>query len=666
VSRPRKLATVAVAVLLVSSSAGCGFTVRRHDWSQYEGPGAEYFHQQEVDALDFSDPVEPMNRGVWAANHAFLIGIVDPLAYVYRGIVPAPVRNAVNRFATNILYPRHLLTNLLQGKLAGAWHETERFAVNTTVGIAGFFDPATKWGIPASREDFGQTFAAWGWLPSTYLVLPFFGPSTVRDGVGLIPDTLTNPATYFFPTSSILTFNELSDFVARYKRLSRTAYDPYVLAQLLWILNRETQAADYAVKSATGPAAETLRVIFLSYRDPKFLSRMKTASVPIASTGRSLPYSYWMQDGPAPVLYIVPGLGTHRQGSSTLGLAEMAYSRGFSVVTISNAMNWEFIENASSVGVPGHAPVDAHDVHIALDAIDRDLGARFPGRATSRALMGYSLGAFHAFFIAAAEQNAQSSLIRFDRYIALDVPVRLLRGMEELDHLYNAPLELPVEERKPFIENTIRKALTLGSGELEPAMELPFSQQEAEFLIGLSFRLTLQQVIDASRAGYDAGVLESERTDCRRAAAYEETFDYSYMEYFYAFVLPYYLRNHAGMDDPQDLIAANDLRSIETAVHRNGKIRVFANRNDFLLGPEDIAWLTGTLGADRVRLFPTGGHLGNLHQPDVQREIMDSLSDLLPPQKRAQVEQEVSTRRPWQRSITAKRATPDAADVLMP
>ncbi len=574
-------------------------------------------------------------------NHGLLVGVVDPLSRGYRLLMPRPVRDGIKRFGTNLLYPRRLATNVLQGKFKEAGTETQRFGINTTVGVLGFLDPATEWGIEAADEDFGQTFAAWGWKPSTYLMLPVFGPSSVRDGLGLIPDTALNPATYFFPASPVLNFNQLSDFVPTYRQLTRTTYDPYTLAQVLWTLARDKDLADYDHEPGQGPAVETLQAVFLTSQDPEFPVKMGQRAVAISAERRKLPYSYRMQPQPAPLLFIVPGLGVHRAGDNSLGLAEMAYREGFSVVTISSSMNWEFMERASSAAVPGHAPVDAHDVHVALDAIYRDLTAEYPRQITARALLGYSLGAFHTFYIAAAEQDPDNELIDFDRYVTLDAPVRLLAGMQELDAFYNAPLAFPPEEREEWMKTTLRKVIDLSQdqlkpdvelpssmGKLAPVKEIPLSQVEAEFLIGVSFRLTLLSVIYNSQARHDLGVLQTQRSWFRRSVAYEEIFDYSYMEYFYAFVLPYYLERDPRTTSPDQLLALNDLRSIGAALGQNGKIRHFANRNDFLVEKEDMEWLTDTLGKENVHFFPTGGHLGGLYKPEVQHEIMQALSDL--------------------------------------
>lgn len=630
-AHPVRPVAAAMSALLVLAllCAACAVPVQRRDWSHYEGPGAAYFHAEEPDVFDLTDPIEPWNRGAWRLNHALMVGVVQPLAWVYRLIVPSPVRNAVDRAATNLAWPRRLVTNLLQAKFAGAGRETSRFVINTTVGLLGLFDPAKAWGIRPSPEDFGQTFARWGWQPSNYVVLPFFGPSTFRDTVGAVPDALLDPATYFFPLGPGLQFNGLSDGVVDYLHLARTSYDPYWLAHMLTTVRRDEVIVDYEYDPERGAAVETLQSVFLAVSDPKFPGRGRTREVEIASTGRTLPYTVWMQKDPAPILYLVPGLGAHRLGGSSLALAEMAWNAGFSVVTISSAMNWEFMERASTAAVPGNAPVDARDVHAALDAIHRDLEERHPHPARARVLMGYSLGAFHTFFIAAANEDPEEPLVDFDRYLTLDAPVRLMHGVEELDAFYDVPLELPAQERARWVSDLLRKVIDL-SGELEPDQELPLTEREAEFLVGLAFRVTLLTVLDSSQRREDLGVLLTERTGWRRASAYEEMLDYSFMEYIYAFVVPWYAQQRD--EDPEAtaraLIAQNDLRSIGPALRSSGRIRHFANANDFLLADGDIEWLTEVLGPENVRFFPSGGHLGGLYKPEVQQAVMDAVRDL--------------------------------------
>jgi hypothetical protein len=330
----------------------------------------------------------------------------------------------------------------------------------------------------------------------------------------------------------------------------------------------------------------------------------------------------------------------------------MAWQRGFSVAIVSSAMNFEFIERGGSVPVPGHAPVDAHDVHVALDKVARDLAARFPDRIAEHIFLGYSLGAFHGFYIAAQESDPASTLLRFDRYLLLDPPVRLLYGMQRLDAFYNVPLAFPEPQREAEARRILLKAVTvaqqaqaarlgdgrysriestnLGDGTLTPALELPFSNEEAEFLIGVAFRRSLQALLYASQEREDLGVLQTERRRLRRLPVYEEIADYSFEAYLYAFLLPYYRDRLHRVASAEELIAQNDLHALADGLRGHAKLRVFANQNDFLTSDEDIRWLTELIGAERVRFFPRGGHLGNLHRPEVQAEMMASLADLAP------------------------------------
>src|ERR1051325_3073241 len=148
------------------------------------------------------DPIEPFNRGIYALNKGILTGLVKPTAKVYRHVVVKPIRTGIGNFGKNITFPGRLINNVLQWKWDRARDETWRFCCNTTVGVAGFMDVATKWKIPKWDADFGQTLGQWGWKPQCYVMLPIFGPSNERDTLGLAAETAANPLTYFAPYSA--------------------------------------------------------------------------------------------------------------------------------------------------------------------------------------------------------------------------------------------------------------------------------------------------------------------------------------------------------------------------------------------------------------------------------------------------------------------------------
>lgn len=139
------------------------------------------------------DPWEPFNRRMHRFNNGVDRVIAKPLAKAYVAVVPRPVRLGVTNFFDNLGQPVSAINALLQGKPGQAGASLGRFLVNSTIGIGGLFDPATKMKIPNRGEDFGQTLGIWGWKTSRYVELPFFGPRTVRDTFGLVGDAPLSP-----------------------------------------------------------------------------------------------------------------------------------------------------------------------------------------------------------------------------------------------------------------------------------------------------------------------------------------------------------------------------------------------------------------------------------------------------------------------------------------
>ena len=142
------------------------------------------------------DPWEGFNRRVFAFNDALDRAILRPVARGYRNVTPQPVQTGVGNFFSNLGEIRTALNSVLQGKPGNAGIATSRFLINTTVGIGGLWDFATHMEITGREEDFGQTLGVWGVNEGPYLVLPFLGPSTVRDTAGLPLDMYTYPVTH--------------------------------------------------------------------------------------------------------------------------------------------------------------------------------------------------------------------------------------------------------------------------------------------------------------------------------------------------------------------------------------------------------------------------------------------------------------------------------------
>ena len=593
------------------------------------------------------DPIEPFNRVMWDFNKGLMKDVIKPTSRVYRFVVVKPVRTDIGNFARNLLYPGRLINNLLQGKWTGAQDESYRFLCNTTVGVAGFWDVATKWKIPNSDADFGQTFGKWGWHPDFFIMLPFFGPSNDRDTVGLAADTAANPLLYIMPYdfywsrpltylgpysyfSIFATYNNLSDTVGESVRFSQAEADPYSEIQYAWTFARANQVADFQVKGVQDAASlETLQSVFFTFKDPNFPGHARTRSVLIPATNKKLDFTYWLQPGSANVVYIVPGLGGHRLAEASLALAELVYKNGFSAVVISSPFNAEFMEHASTAALPAYLPVDGHDLHVALTEIDRHLHQLYPDRLGNKALMGYSMGAFETMYIGATAPT--NHLLQFDRYVAINTPVRLTHGISTLDEFYRAPLGWPATNRVDNIENTFLKVAVLSKLSFTPRSTLPFDAIESKFLIGMTFRFNLRDIIYSSQRRYNQGVLQHPFNYWRRDPVYQEILQYSFQDYFQKFAAPYYQAHGLGLNAAETLVKAGDLRTYDTGLRANPDIRVIVNQNDFLLTDDDLAWLHTTFAPNLLTVFPEGGHLGNLANPLVQKSILAALTPMRPP-----------------------------------
>ena len=149
------------------------------------------------------DPWEPFNERMFTVNRELDHYVLKPVATGYDKVVPKEVQRGLGRMFDNVFAPQRFVNCLLQGKLVGAGRELTRFLLNSTIGVAGIFDPGKDAGLQPCDEDFGQTLAVWGVGAGPYLMLPFFPPMTVRDGIGIGVDSLFNPINYFTPFASI-------------------------------------------------------------------------------------------------------------------------------------------------------------------------------------------------------------------------------------------------------------------------------------------------------------------------------------------------------------------------------------------------------------------------------------------------------------------------------
>jgi phospholipid-binding lipoprotein MlaA len=198
------------------------------------------------------DPYERYNRAMYRFNDALDRAILKPVATGYQKVVPQPIDDSVTNFFSNLDDVVVTLNDLLQGKPKQATSDLTRIVWNTTVGIGGLFDVASSLGLPKHNEDFGQTLGKWGVGPGPYLVLPFFGPSTLRDTAALPVDWVSDPMYYYYDVDktgywklkTLYYVDKRADLLRASRLVEQAALDPYVFIREAYLQRRQNLVYD--------------------------------------------------------------------------------------------------------------------------------------------------------------------------------------------------------------------------------------------------------------------------------------------------------------------------------------------------------------------------------------------------------------------------------------
>ncbi len=241
------------SLLLVSAPLHCREDNQAADAKWHEDD--DYLNEQET----VSDPLEPVNRVFFHFNDKLYFWVVKPASQVYSYFLADDVRMCVRDFFHNLLTPVRIANNLFQGKLKNSGIETARFVINSTVGVAGLADPAKReFNLVVSDEDLGQTLGVYGVGSGIYICWPFFGPSNLRDTVGLIGDTFLSPLTYLTASEAAAGIgahagkhvNNTSLTIGDYEDFKDASFDPYIALRDAYAQYRRNKILDSSDKDS--------------------------------------------------------------------------------------------------------------------------------------------------------------------------------------------------------------------------------------------------------------------------------------------------------------------------------------------------------------------------------------------------------------------------------
>ncbi|MFH1854949.1 MAG: VacJ family lipoprotein [bacterium] len=247
----KSLRVVLILLLILFALSGCATTSNKatsSDTSKLlvtEPNGDDFedeFSDEEFDIKKVNDPLRGYNRFMTKFNDKFFIYLLDPVARAYKAVVHEEIRSSIGNFSHNLIFSIRVVNNLLQLKFKNALEETARFSINSTIGLLGLFDPAKKYfNLEPHEEDFGQTLGHYGLGSGFHIVLPFLGPSNLRDMLSLFPDSYISPFYYFsercynlLPNSYASSLSVMADQVnkeslqtGKYETIKKDAVDLY-------------------------------------------------------------------------------------------------------------------------------------------------------------------------------------------------------------------------------------------------------------------------------------------------------------------------------------------------------------------------------------------------------------------------------------------------------
>lgn len=252
----RTIASVALGLMLVLSSFSTSFSASDQPSEADLDEPAIFTEGPSKDAgevIHVPDPLEPYNRLMYKFNDKLYFWVLKPVAKGYKKVAPEVARKSIHKLFSNVTTPIRLVNCGLQGKLEGSAIELTRFFVNSTLGVAGLFDPAKSLiGLEKQEEDFDQTLGKYGLGPGLFIVWPFWGPSSARGTVGMLGDWALDPTFYLtfvnsFAYTGVTTFqivNDTSLTLGDYEDLIKAAIDPYISIRDAYFQNRRSKIKD--------------------------------------------------------------------------------------------------------------------------------------------------------------------------------------------------------------------------------------------------------------------------------------------------------------------------------------------------------------------------------------------------------------------------------------
>jgi hypothetical protein len=359
---------------------------------------------------------------------------------------------------------------------------------------------------------------------------------------------------------------------------------------------------------------------------------------------REIPKVFWYQDGlkcslnrqkhRAPLVFVIAGTGAHYRSQNMIYLQKILYQAGFHVICISSPTYMNFIVNAST-GMPGNTPEDAKDLYrvmIKADAYARKKRTKISGYA----LTGYSLGGIEAAFV--SKLDDERKVFNFSRVLLINPPANVYTSINNLNNLLIDNIPGGPDNFAQWFYGALQKL----TAEAETIDDLNFTSESVyrlyryyppredflKALIGLAFRMDSANLVFTTDVMNGGGYIVPKGLELTTSSSLTEyamtSYHTSFVDYFDEWFFPFYERQEPGLKK-DDLIKRSSLYALEAYLKENHRIGLIHNEDDVIMDAGEVDYLHRVFG-DRAKIFPTGGHCGNIAHPDVAKFMVDFLS----------------------------------------
>ena len=368
---------------------------------------------------------------------------------------------------------------------------------------------------------------------------------------------------------------------------------------------------------AQGPVVDSFRYKLANFKDNDFYFDVEKGKVKFTQKIGDVEekmdsrYSVWMQKEPADLVFIVPGLGDHYRNSQAALLAEAIYNAGYSVAIISNPFCWEFTQSALTSMAPGYTRSDAKDLYHHIARVLDDINEEHPGKVKDITVVGYSLGALQAAFL--TRNDVIEHRLNIKRYVLLSPPVNLIYGLTTLDKYYS------IWKNWDAVTLTNNRNMAVGFykgysyGALQTDTYLPVTEEQASFVIGFTFRMSLGDVMKKIIERHPMEIF-GEVSSWKQQEFEKQLERYGFQRYIDTFLKEAHPTIFATSEPFKHVNGICSLPAMANELRQNQNIVCLHTADDFLLNDYDRNWLKRQMG-DRLVMLDHGSHLGYFCMP---------------------------------------------------